>query len=158
MGEEGGGGFEKVAGVGQGAGGGVEEGPRLEVGAVGLGDEGVDLGVGEGATHDGRAHIVGVPILGEEAAGGLEVAEEGRSGIGDEPSGLEGVGVAAAEEFAAEGDGAPGVLEGLPGIAEHEGDVDVETGLGGVAGALADLLDDEALVQAVESGLIGGFD
>ena len=126
----------------------AEENLGLEMASVGLGNQTADVCFGEGRTHDGGAHVVSVPVFGEELAGGFEFAKEGCSGVGNEPGGLKGGGVSPAQEVAAKGYRAPGIFKGFPRIAEHQGNVNVQPRSGGHAGALHDLFRGKPFVQA----------
>ena len=149
---------EEVGRVARGAEELTEDGHGVQEAAVGAGNAGADGGFVEGRTHHGRTHIVAGPIAGEELVGGVEFAEEGRSRVGNEPSGLEGGGGSGSEEVATEANGAFGVVCRFPGITKHERNMHVESCFGRGAGAFANGFKREAFVEAVERGLVRGFD
>jgi len=132
--------------------GGVEEG------FVELLSEAEHVLWGDGRGHDGSAHVVVIVVIGEEPAVFFALAVEGGAGIGDDDGSLQGVNVAFAEESAGEIDRALGVLERFPRVAEHDGDMGFEAGGFAHAGAVFDLLEGEAFFDAVEGGLVAGFE
>ena len=136
----------------------AEDGHGVQEAAVGACNAGADGGFVEGRTHHGRTHIVAGPIAGEELVGGVEFAEEGRARVGNEPRGLEGGGGSGSEEVATEANGAFGIVCSFPRITKHERDMYVESRFGRGAGAFANGFKGEAFVEAVERGLVRGFD